>query len=259
MQRASQEPTMPVPDAPGPQPTPLHVAIIMDGNVRWAAARGYSRTHGHRQGVKTARAIIRAAGELGITTLTLYAFSADNWRRPKSEVASLMRMFRRYLVEECQACIDNGIRLEVIGRRDRLSQPLRDAIQYAENATCKGDRLHLRVAIDYSARAAILQAADWLRGRSDVAFSDALAEVCHVRDTVDVDLLIRPGGEKRLSDFLLWECAYAELMFSDRLWPDFSAEDLRAALRDYRNRERRFGGLPETGFAAPASLGVAHG
>ena len=250
----SQDSTMDV--VPGAQRAPLHVAIIMDGNGRWAAARGYSRTHGHRQGVRTAREIITAAVELDITTLTLYAFSADNWRRPQPEVTSLMRMFRRYLVEECQSCIDNGIRLEVIGRRDRLGQPLHDAIQAAERATLHGNRLHLRVAIDYSARAAILQAVASLRGRSDVAFSDALAEVCNVRDTVDVDLLIRPGGEKRLSDFLLWECAYAELMFSDRLWPDFSADDLRAALGEYRERERRFGGLPDAGFVTPTPVGL---
>ena len=204
------------------QSTSLHVAIIMDGNGRWATRRGLPRIAGHRAGARAVRRVVEAAGDLGIHALTLYAFSADNWKRPTSEVTGLMRIFARYLQVETPRLVANGIRLSIIGRRDRLAPPLLAAIGAAEAATAAGARLHLRIAVDYSSRAAI---------RAGTVLPD-------------VDLVIRTGGEQRLSDFLLWECAYAELWFTDSMWPDFTAADLAAALRDFCARDRRFGGLP---------------
>ena len=219
----------------------LHVAIIMDGNGRWATARGRSRTAGHVAGVEAVRRTVEAAADLGIGTLTLFAFSSDNWRRPDQEVRALMRLFRSYLRAEAAKCARNGIRISVIGRRDRLTRGLVATIEEAERVTAGAagaDSFHLRIAVDYSARDAILRAAGRLNGDlSREAFSRLLAG-----PTPDVDLLIRTGGEKRLSDFLLWECAYAELVFLDRMWPDFGAADLAAAVDEFQHRERRFGG-----------------
>ncbi|MGE3524588.1 MAG: polyprenyl diphosphate synthase [Gemmatimonadales bacterium] len=224
----------------------FHVAIIMDGNGRWATERRRPRTEGHRAGVRAVRRAVRAAPLAGIDLLTLYAFSADNWRRPPSEVEALMRLFERFLRGETAACVENGIRLNVIGRRDRLSPALRRAIDSAEAATAAGTRLLLRVAVDYSSRESILRAAGLPAadaGNID-GFAAALARVIHAVDQGrPVDLLIRTGRERRLSDFLLWECAYAELYFSDRLWPDFTEQDLRCAVDEFRRRSRRFGGL----------------
>jgi undecaprenyl diphosphate synthase len=224
---------------------PLHVAIIMDGNGRWAARRSLPRTAGHRAGADAVRRAVEAAPALGITTLTLFAFSSDNWRRPRDEVGALMSLLRRYLQAELARLIDNDVRLTMIGRRDRLPDGLANAIADAERRSAAGTRLHLRIAIDYSARGAIASAAAaWRLERppSREEFSRLLAGDAHH----DVDLLIRTSGEKRLSDFLLWEAAYAELCFLDVLWPDFGADDLRAALADFRRRERRFGGLGDT-------------
>jgi undecaprenyl diphosphate synthase len=224
---------------------PLHVAIIMDGNGRWAARRSLPRTAGHRAGADAVRRAVEAAPALGITTLTLFAFSSDNWRRPRDEVGALMSLLRRYLQAELARLIDNDVRLTMIGRRDRLPDGLANAIADAERRSAAGTRLHLRIAIDYSARDAIASAAAaWRLERppSREEFSRLLAGDAHH----DVDLLIRTSGEKRLSDFLLWEAAYAELCFLDVLWPDFGADDLRAALADFRRRERRFGGLGDT-------------
>jgi len=205
------------------QSTSLHVAIIMDGNGRWATRRGLPRPAGHRAGADAVRRIVEAAPGLGIGQLTLFAFSADNWRRPPREVAYLLRLFARHLRSEAAHLAHNGVRLEVIGRRDRLPAALVAAIATAERATTGGTRLRLRLAVDYSGRAAIR--------------AGALLP--------DVDLLIRTGGEQRLSDFLLWEAAYAELYFTDRMWPDIGAADLAAAVQTFHARERRFGGLPE--------------
>jgi undecaprenyl diphosphate synthase len=224
---------------------PLHVAVIMDGNGRWAASRGLPRTAGHRAGADAVRRVVEAAPTLGITTLTLFAFSSDNWRRPGDEVAALMGLLRRYLQAELVRLIDNNVRLTVIGRRDRLPDGIGNAIADAEQRSAAGTRLNLRIAIDYSARDAIASAAAaWRLERppSREEFSRLLtADAPH-----DVDLLIRTSGEKRLSDFLLWEAAYAELCFLDVLWPDFGADDLRAALADFHGRERRFGALGNT-------------
>ncbi|HEU4631499.1 MAG TPA: di-trans,poly-cis-decaprenylcistransferase [Gemmatimonadaceae bacterium] len=232
----------------------LHVAIIMDGNGRWAQARGRARTAGHVAGARTARRIVEEARRLGIGTLTLYAFSGDNWKRPGGEVAALMRLFRRYLAAETARCVSNGIRLTIVGRRDRLPASLVRAIEGAERATAGGRDMHLRVAVDYSSRDAITQAATLLHGRrgpvSRDEFAAALAAACHDTAPVpDVDLLIRTGGEQRLSDFLLWECAYAELWFTPRLWPDFAGAELARAVMEFAGRERRFGGVPATAAA----------
>ncbi len=226
----------------------LHVAIIMDGNGRWAQARARPRSAGHVAGARTARAIVEEARRLGVGTLTLYAFSGDNWKRPGAEVATLMRLFQRYLAAETARCVGTGIRLSIVGRRDRLSAPLCRAIHAAEAATAGGRDMHLRVALDYSARDSMVAAAERLRQcrhpLSRERFAAALAEACGDAAPVrDVDLLIRTGGEQRLSDFLLWECAYAELWFTPRLWPDFTAAELMKALSEFGARERRFGGL----------------
>ncbi len=228
----------------------FHVAIIMDGNGRWAQKRHYPRQAGHVAGADAVRRTVEAAPGLGITTLTLYAFSADNWRRPSSEVNHLMRLFRSHLRSECARCAETGVRVSVIGRRDRLSQELRDAIDAAESRTKVGKGLHLRIAIDYSARDALRAAAEELMGGktplTGKAFGAALERAMHAPPgTPDVDLLIRTGGEQRLSDFLLWESAYAELLFTDRPWPEFTAEDLVSAVGQFKARERRFGGLPD--------------
>jgi undecaprenyl diphosphate synthase len=221
----------------------IHAAIIMDGNGRWATRRGMPRQAGHAAGVEALGRVVEAAPDLGIGTLTVYAFSVDNWQRPKVEVTALMGLLRRYIENETRRLAEAGARITVIGRRDRLPGDIVTAIAGAERATAAGTRLHLRVAVDYSARDAILAAATAavLSGdRTREAVSRLLAaETAHS----DVDLLIRTGGEKRLSDFLLWECAYAELYFTDRLWPDFGPDDLAAAVAEFHARERRFGGL----------------
>jgi undecaprenyl diphosphate synthase len=234
-------------------PRGIHVAIIMDGNGRWATARGQMRTAGHIAGARTVRKIVEAAPDTGIGTLTLYAFSADNWRRPSREVALLMRLFRRYLVSEVARCVTNGVRMRIIGRRDRIPAELLRAVNAAEHATRHGRTLDLRIAVDYSSRDAILRAARKVSAGTHAtdaadrqAFAEVLSRVDHgVGSSRDVDLLIRTGGEQRLSDFLLWECAYAELYFTRRMWPDFSAGDLREAVEEFHARERRFGAVPE--------------
>jgi undecaprenyl diphosphate synthase len=221
----------------------IHVGIIMDGNGRWATRRGLSRVRGHEAGVEAIRRIVEAAPSQGVGTLTLYAFSTDNWRRPKAEVAALMTLLRFYLAREVESLVKNGVRLTVIGRRDRLPEGIAAAIGRAEAATRGGDVLHLRIAVDYSAREAILQAAARLAGIDGPTrekFSELVTGEAGLRD---VDLVIRTSGEKRLSDFLLWESAYAELHFTDRMWPEFDAEDLAEALACFHRRERRFGGL----------------
>src|SRR6476620_4888234 len=231
-------------------PRGIHVAIIMDGNGRWATARGQMRTAGHISGARTVRKIVEAAPDCGIGTLTLYAFSADNWRRPSREVALLMRLFRRYLVSEVARCVTNGVRMRIIGRRDRIPAELLRAITNAEHATRDGRTLELRIAVDYSSRDAILRAAKKAASNGIAEldrehFSDLLSKVDHgIGESKDVDLLIRTGGEQRLSDFLLWECAYAELYVTRRMWPDFSATDLAEAVEEFHARERRFGAVP---------------
>jgi undecaprenyl diphosphate synthase len=263
----------------------LHAAIIMDGNGRWAQARGRSRPAGHLAGADAVRRTVEAAPDCGVDVLTLYAFSSDNWRRPLDEVGALMRLLRRYLMAETGRCVENGVRIQVIGRRDRLAASLVRGIEAAEAATAGGRRLLLRIAVDYSARDAILHAAERYFTAAGVAttagattaaatgpapaagdpvrparsitrqdLSGLLAGTAGERGG-DVDLLIRTGGEKRLSDFMLWECAYAELIFTDRMWPDFGVADLQEAVAEFHRRERRFGTVPAA--AAPGRSAVA--
>jgi undecaprenyl diphosphate synthase len=216
----------------------FHVAIIMDGNGRWATGRGLPRVAGHQAGARAVRRTIEAAPELGISILTLYAFSEDNWRRPAREVSALMKLLRRYLEQETERCIANGVRLQAIGRRDRLPTALRELLEESERRTAQGTRLRLRLAIDYSSRQAILHAVRRLSPGNPPS-----EENLGILIGPDVDLLIRTSGEQRLSDFLLWECAYAEMVFTPRLWPDFSREDLAQAVAEFHGRERRFGAV----------------
>jgi undecaprenyl diphosphate synthase len=227
----------------------LHVAIIMDGNGRWAIRRGLPRIAGHRAGVAAVRRVVERALDAGIGRLTLYAFSSDNWRRPPSEVHSIFWLLRAFLRLEAERLHKRGVRLQVIGRRDRLAEPVVREINKAESTTVSGDRLHLCVAIDYSSREAITRAAaDLMVSLSNEGpplpdlFRPLLAQAM-VTEGGEVDLLIRTGGEKRLSDFLLWESAYAELLFTDRMWPEFDETDLEVALEEFHRRERRFGGV----------------
>ena len=235
----------------------LHVALIMDGNGRWAIRRGLPRIAGHRAGVGAARRVVEYAPDAGIRSLTLYAFSSDNWRRPEAEVQSIFWLLRAFLRLETKKMREQGVRLRVIGRRDRLPKLVLREIEKAEWVTAEGRRLQLRVAIDYSSRDAIVRAAATALSAQSPCSPELLAQ--EVTQTLtaesgEVDLLIRTGGEKRLSDFLLWESAYAELVFTERMWPDFNEADLDAALEEFRHRERRFGGV--TAATAPIAGGV---
>jgi len=225
------------------RPRPHHTAVILDGNGRWAVARGLPRTSGHRAGAEAVRRTVEAAREMSLPLLTLYAFSSDNWRRPRPEVTALFRLLSAYLADEADKLRRHGIRLTVIGRRDRLPSALVALIEAVESKTAPGRKMHLRIAVDYSARDAIVAAARRLSPRS-AAPRDDLARML---GTPDVDLLIRTGGEKRLSDFLLWEAAYAELVFLDVPWPDFARADLEGALSEFARRGRRFGRVAAAG------------
>jgi len=225
----------------------LHVGIISDGNGRWATSRGLPRSAGHRAGAESARRVIRAAPRLGIHTLTLFALSSANWKRPAAEVNAILRLLHEYLLTETTHCIDEGVRLSIIGRRDRLPATLRQAVADSEAATANGTRLHLRLAVDYSAREAIFHASCRFYKVTELSpesFSSVLAEVLRGGST-DVDLLIRTGGEQRLSDFLLWECAFAEFVFLQKRWPDFTAADLESAVKEFGQRQRTRGALPD--------------
>ena len=228
----------------------LHVAIIMDGNGRWARRRGLPRSAGHRAGVRALRDVIETAPDLGISILTLFAFSSDNWQRPRDEVQALLWLLRGYLRIETARLRERGARLTVIGRRDRLSSSLRHDIRRVDRETRFGTRLNLRIAIDYSARDAIVRAAAEYRAQAPAQradFARILAGDTTIAEAAprpsDIDLLIRTGGERRLSDFMLWESAYAELIFLDRMWPAFTPDDLRDAIGEFHSRERRFGSI----------------
>lgn len=230
-------------------PGGLHVAIIMDGSGRWALERGWPRSRGHREGLQSVRRLVPSASALGIRVLTLHAFSSQNWHRPPVEVATLLEIFEEYLRDEIPRWTAESIRLAVLGRRDRLPESLNEAIESAQQETAKGEALDLRLVIDYSARDVIVRAAkklDSAQEPSEDTFSRLLAEVSSGSVVPEVDLLIRTGGEQRLSDFFLWECAYAELYFTRCLWPDFDPADLAATLQDFQSRERRFGRIPES-------------
>ena len=236
----------------------MHVAVIMDGNGRWAARRLLPRTAGHRAGAKAVDAVVSAAARQGIDTLTLYAFSADNWNRPPAEVRGLFTLLRRHLLTQADRCLEQSIRINVIGRRDRLDPGLLKAIEHSERTTAHCTGMHLRIAIDYSAQHSLLETCRRLQlesGADKARFIECLAEVDNaVVAAPAVDLLIRTGGEKRLSDFLLWECAYAELHFVDCLWPDFDAQVFDQALAEFARRDRRFGRVT----AAPLARASAY-
>lgn len=235
-------------NAPPVTPRPsLHVAIITDGNGRWATARGLPRSAGHRAGAEASRAIIEAAPKLGIHTLSLFALSSANWKRPTAEVNGILRLLHEYLMAETSHCMEHGVRISIIGRRDRIPATLRQAIIDSEAATARGTQLHLRLAIDYSAREAIYLAACRYYKATELSpesFGTVLSEISRGGST-DVDLLIRTGGEQRLSDFMLWESAFAEFVFLEKRWPDFTVNDLRSALDEYSRRERTRGSLPQ--------------
>jgi undecaprenyl diphosphate synthase len=217
----------------------------MDGNGRWATRRHLPRTAGHRAGAKTVNVIVEAAARRGVDILSLYAFSSNNWQRPKSEVSALFALLRRYLLSETQRCLDQSIRINLVGRRDRLSPTLVELIERSEEATARCSGMLLRIAVDYSARHSLIQTCRHLRADDDIdrsRFGEYLAAVDHsAAPAPEVDLLIRTGGEKRLSDFLLWECAYAELLFLDSLWPDFDEGAFAQALNEFALRDRRYG------------------
>jgi undecaprenyl diphosphate synthase len=225
----------------------MHVAIIMDGNGRWATERGLPRSAGHVEGAKAVRRAVEVAASSQVETLTIYAFSAANWARPSSEVSALMRLFGQYLFTETRRCVEQSIRINVIGRRDRLNESLLRSIEQSERLSAAGTGMHLRIAVDYSSQYSIVEAARRASRDSDFTpegFKRLLHEVDHCGYPAgDVDLLIRTGSEQRLSDFLLWECAYAELYFADCLWPDFDEQRFRQALEAFAGRERRFGAL----------------
>jgi undecaprenyl diphosphate synthase len=229
----------------------LHVALVMDGNGRWAVGRGLPRVAGHRAGAETARAVIRAAPKCGVGALTLYGFSSDNWKRPEEEVAALMGLLRRYLLAERVQCARNGVRMTVIGRRDRLAPEVVEAIEAAERETAGGRKLLLRLAVDYSARDAIVRAAGQPAGDRE-SFRQRLAAAQNCECAPDVDLLIRTGGEQRLSDFLLWECAYTEFFFLKKMWPEFTPRDLAEIVAEFHGRDRRYG-MIKTEYQVPGT------
>jgi undecaprenyl diphosphate synthase len=241
-------------DAPGPRKDglPRHVAVIMDGNGRWAEQRGLARSEGHRAGVEAVRSVTRAARETGIGWLTLYAFSSENWNRPKAEVDALMRLPEEYFASELEEAIANGVRIRALGRRDRLPPSVRRSIEDATARTQRGTGMQLVFALSYGGRGEIVDAARRLLRENETRSVDpesldekSFAAHLDEPELPDVDLLIRTGGEQRISNFLLWQSAYAELHFSDRLWPDFGPSDLADALAVYQRRERRFGLTPD--------------
>ena len=229
---------------------PRHVAIIMDGNGRWAKKRHLPRFAGHRRGVEAVRATVRAAGDLGIEALTLYAFSSENWSRPAAEIADLMGLLRRYIRDELEEFAANGIRLKVIGDISRFEPDLVDMLEQACVRTRGNGRLTLAIALNYGAQDELVRvtralAAEARAGSLDPAAIDAgaIEERLDTHDLPPLDLLIRTSGERRLSNFLLWQAAYAELLFVDTLWPDFDAAALGEAVADFVRRDRRYGGL----------------
>ena len=235
------------PEPPERERDRFHVAINMDGNGRWAIARGRPREEGHIAGAAAVRRTVESASAFGITTLTLYAFSSDNWRRPRGEVDNLMFLLQKYVDSECEHLTGSGVRFNVIGRRDRIPRSLEQSIVHLEEHTKSGAVLHLRVAIDYSAREALFTAACRIgkeMPETREAFEQSMREAIHAPcGTRYVDLLVRTGGEQRLSDFLLWESAYAELYFTPVLWPDFGKDDLACAVQSFAARDRRYGGV----------------
>lgn len=242
--------TAPLPANPDTGSGPHHVAVIMDGNGRWAKARGLPRVAGHRRGVDAVRRVVRGAGELGIPVLTLFAFSTENWTRPAGEVADLMGLLRHYLRSELDELRTNGARLRVIGNRHGLAADIVRDIAEAETVTAGNTRIDVNICINYGSRDEILRATRRLAqrvaaGEITAAAIDQKSFECELLTAglPDPDLLIRTSGEQRISNFLLWQCAYSELVFVDTLWPDFGKEHLERAIVEFRRRERRYGGI----------------
>jgi undecaprenyl diphosphate synthase len=236
--------------APGQAAATLHVAIIMDGNGRWARARGLPRTLGHRQGAEAARTVIKAAAEAGVSHLTLFGFSSENWKRPRAEVQYLMGLLRNYLQRHVEELHDAGVRLSVIGEREALPADIVALISDAEQLTRDNTGLHLAIALNYGGRADIVAAARRLAARvaagmltAEQIDEDAFGAQLSTSGLPDPDLMIRTSGEQRVSNFLLWQMAYSEMAFVDKYWPDFTGEDLVAALAELRRRDRRFGAV----------------
>ena len=243
-------PIAPRPATPDPLPGPQHIAIIMDGNGRWAKSRGLPRIAGHRRGADAVRKVIRSAGELGVPVLTLFAFSTENWTRPADEVSDLMGLLRHYLRNELEELGRNGAKLRVIGDRDRLAKDIQKDISDAEARTRTNTRIDVNICINYGARDEILRATRNLARKvaAGEVVADKIDEASFERELLtagvpDPDLLIRTSGEQRISNFLLWQCAYSELVFVDTLWPDFGKEHLEMAIAEFRKRERRYGGV----------------
>ena len=231
-----------------PRALPQHVAIIMDGNGRWAKARGLPRIAGHRRGAEAARRAVTAAAELGIPYLTLFGFSSENWKRPTAEIRDLMALLRHYLYGEIAELHRSGVRLKVIGQLARLAPDIVGLIEHAENLTRDNSKITLTIALSYGGRAEIVAAVRAIVAQvaCEALAADQVDENCIARhlftaDIPDPDLLIRTSGEQRISNFLLWQCAYSELVFTKTLWPDFSKRDLEQAIDEFCDRERRYG------------------
>jgi undecaprenyl diphosphate synthase len=241
---------VPATEGPDRGSDPLHVAIIMDGNGRWAAARGLPRVEGHRRGVEALRTVVRAAGELGVRYLTIFSFSSENWSRPASEIGDLFGLLRRFIRNDLAILHRDGVRVRVIGEREGLEPDICGLLEEAEDLTRDNDRLHLVVAFNYGSRQEIARAAQRLatevaEGKRDPSSidADALGRCLDAPEIPDPDLIIRTSGEQRLSNFLMWQAAYSELVFVPVHWPDFDKAALEEAIAEYARRERRFGGL----------------
>ena len=221
---------------------PRHVAIIMDGNGRWAKARGLPRAAGHRAGAEAARAVLRAAGEAGVECLTLYAFSSENWRRPAQEISDLTGLLRFYLQRELNSLHKEGIRLKILGDHTAFEPDDARLVDKAVERTAANRRMTLAIALNYGSRGELVRAARTAAAEGEIS-EESIERALDTHDLPPLDLVIRTSGEHRLSNFLLWQAAYAELLFVDTLWPDFDGDALRAALADYAKRERRYGGL----------------
>ena len=235
-------------DQEGQGPLPRHVAIIMDGNGRWAKARGLPRHAGHRKGADAVKPIVRVAAEMGIAHLTLFAFSAENWSRPSAEVEELMRLLRFYLRSEIAELHKNGVRVSIVGDRSRLEPDIVAMIEHGEALTRDNTRIHVSIALNYGGRQDIAQAARTLASRVvkgemslDHITEATLGAALYTAGTPDPDLIIRSSGEKRISNFLLWQSAYSEMVFIDTLWPDFTESDFRTAVAEFQQRDRRYG------------------
>lgn len=237
--------------------TPKNIAIIMDGNGRWAKKRNKNRSSGHKEGVKTLKKIVKAAVNLKVESLTVYAFSTENWKRPKAEVDFLLTLMKRTMRNEVEELLENGVRVQFLGRKNNLSNSLINEIKYIENRSAENSNLTLNIAFNYGGRAEITDAAkkiaeDYKNGKIELNnFEEKdFASYLYRKELQNIELLIRTGGDLRLSNFLLWQSAYAELYFTDKFWPDFSESDLKQAVEEFKSRERRFGGLSDSGYHA---------